>query len=128
MPDHIQRIGTALRHQCPIEAAQILLYAEVEDGVISASVFFQLNDNVAHFRYASDELEDLVYEFWETGNDRIPARSWRGMEYALSGTKFDIELSYENAFNPNEGQHERRPRVVARHFPGAKTDFTQPDG
>ena len=128
MPDHIQRIGTALRRQCPLEATRILLYAEVEDSVISASVFFQLSNNVAHFRYASDELQDLVYEFWESGNDKIPARSWRGIEYALNGMQFDINLFYEDAFKPDEGQHERRPRVVARHFPGTKTDFTHSDG
>jgi hypothetical protein len=128
MPDHIQRIGIALREQCPPEAKRHLLYAEVEDGVIASAVFFQMDGEIAHFRYPSAKLEDLVYEFWETGNESIPARSWRAIEYSLIGVKFDISLAYAEQFIPHEGQHDRRPRVLQRHFPGLALNFDNPEG
>jgi hypothetical protein len=128
MPDHIQLIGATLRDQCPPDAKRHLLYAEVEDGVIASSVFFQADGDVAHFRYPSEDLEDLVYEFWETGNESIPPRSWRAIEYSLTGIDFNISLSYAEQFSPLEGPHDRRPRILECHFPGLAVNFDSPEG
>jgi len=127
MRDYLQLIGHALQAQCPSEAEHLLLYAEVEEGVIGCSVFFSASPGVLVFRYASDELENLVYDLWEAGQDGLPPKSWAAIEYMLAGKKLDVSLSYPEQFKQNEGQHERRPRVVARHFPGFHVDFSQPE-
>jgi hypothetical protein len=126
MRDFLQLVGQALAQQCPRDVDGALLYAEVEDGVISSSVFFTAASSVLVFRYASEQLEDLVYEFWERGQDGVPPRSWAAIEYQLTGSKLDVGFSYSNQFSKNEGQHERRPRVVARRFPGFTVDFSNP--
>ena len=128
MPDYLQLIGLALKAEGPPHCGRALLYAEVEDGVISASAFFERDEGDVAFRYASDELETLVYQFWEKGSDRVQPKSWRAIEYVVSGSKLSVDLTYQEQFNEAEGQHERRPRVVARHFSGSKVDFSQPDG
>jgi hypothetical protein len=126
MRDFLQLVGHALQQQCPPNIDGALLYAEVEDGVISASVFFTAAPNLLAFRYASDSLEDLVYEFWEKGQDGVLPRSWSAIEYQLSGKKLDVGFAYSDQFYKNEGQHDRRPRVVARRYPGFAVDFSNP--
>lgn len=126
MRDFLQLVGQALAEQCPKGVDGALLYAEVEDGVISSSVFFTAAPSVLVFRYASDELEDLVYEFWENGQDGVHPRSWAAIEYQLTGLKLDVGFGYPDQFCKNEGQHERRPRVLARRFPGFAVDFSNP--
>jgi len=127
MRELIQLIGQALAVQCP-NATKALVYAEVQDGVIASSVFFETTDAQLFFRYPSDDLEDLVYEFWEAGADRVPARSWRALEYSVVKNKLAVDFTFPEQFNESEGHHERRPRVIARQFPGLKPNYSNPDG
>ncbi|MGX5652724.1 hypothetical protein ACWKW4_20910 [Hydrogenophaga borbori] len=128
MKDYLQLIGHALQNICPVEARKLLLYAEVEDGVTQLSVFFDDEQGRVNFRFASDELETLTYEFWETGADKVLARSWCGLEYGLLGSQLTVNFLYSEEFDPDEGQSDRRPRVVARHFPGCTVDYSRPSG
>ncbi|PZP91928.1 MAG: hypothetical protein DI587_33755 [Variovorax paradoxus] len=127
MRDYFQLIGHALQAQCPAETGSSLLYAEVAEGVIESSVFIDASNEALVFRYASDELEDLVYELWESGQDGVPAKSWAAIEYALVGGKLDIAFTYPEQVMPDEGHIERRQRLVDRRFPGFKVDFSQPE-
>ena len=128
MLEPIQLVGTALQAQCPRDVRKVLLYAEIEEGVVAASVFFETATNGLQFRYASDELERLTYEFWEVGSGSILPKSWRAIEYALVGQKLTVDLTYREEFKANEGEHERRPKVIARQFPGLNPNFSNPDG
>ena len=127
MRDLVQQIGVALVAQCP-NARKALVYAEVEDGVIASSVFVETANAQLFFRYASAELESLIYEFWEVGAERVSARSWRALEYSVIGSKLAVDFTFPDQFDEAEGQHERRPRVIDRQFPGLKPNYSNPDG
>jgi hypothetical protein len=126
MRDYLQLIGHALQNQCPIDTQSLLLYAEVEWNVIGSSVFYTTTPGVAVFRYASQELEDLTYELWEVGQEKLPAKSWAAIEYMLVGSKLDVALTYREQFIEHEGENDRRPRVIARRSPGSKVNFSNP--
>jgi hypothetical protein len=128
MPDYLQQIGVALQELCSPGSKKSLLYAEVEEGVIGASVFFEDERGNVNFRIASDDLESLTYDLWDIGAEKIPARSWAAVEYTLTGKKLAVNLIYSEQFQSNESEIERRPRVVERHFPGATVDYSQPNG
>lgn len=128
MQDYIQLVGLALQKMCPVDSRKLLLYAEVEDGVTGISVLFTDAAGKVNFRFASDELKTLTYEFWEAGADKVPARSWRGLEYGLVGSQLSVNFSYPEQFDPEEEQSDRRPRVIAKHFPGAAVDYSRPKG
>lgn len=62
MSDYFQRIGQVTMGIAGDDKAKILLYAEVEDGVISADLLFNLPDEqIVHFRFATAELRELIY-------------------------------------------------------------------
>jgi hypothetical protein len=128
MPDYLQRIGVALQEMCPPASKKSLLYAEIEEGVIGASVFFEDATGNVNFRFASTELESVAYDLWDIGSEKIPARSWTAVEYTLTGNKLGVSFTYSEQFQANESEIERRPRVVERHFPGAAVDFSKPNG
>ena len=127
MRDYFQLIGNALQAQCPPKTTSSLLYAEVAQSVIESSVFFSSSPGGLVFRYASDELEELVYDLWEYGQEGVPAKSWAAIEYVLVGRKLDVSFTYVEQFNLSEGQLDRRRLVVARRFPGFNVDFSQPE-
>jgi hypothetical protein len=128
MRDYIQLIGHALQEQCPADAQSALIYCEVEDGTIGASIFFLSAADLLQFRFASEEVEDLVYALWEEGTEQVPAQSWRAVEYALVDGKLSLEFTYDEKFDEAEGHRDRRARVVARHFPGRVPDFSNSHG
>ena len=128
MSDYIQLIGHALQAQCPATAKKSLLYAEVADDVISCDILFETAGGELELRFASHGLRDLTYEFWEAGTTHVPPRSWRAMEYVLVHAQLRLDFAYPNQLNEEESEHERRPRAIARHFPGLQVNYSRPYG
>jgi hypothetical protein len=129
MMDFYQRIGQAAIDVAEGADSKLLLYSEVEDGVISADLFFQsLGDTVVRFRFAPKVLQDLIYAFWESGDQKIKPCSWRAMEFVISDGKFSVELMYPEQVSADEDLSDRRPGAIAKVFPGLKVDYSKPNG
>jgi len=126
MSDYIQRIGNLLKLQNLSEKNRALLYAEVNDGTIESAIFLHSSPEKLIFRYLSTELEDLIYEFWEHGNNQVTPQSWRSMEYLLHGQAFDLRFGFPDEFKKHENAIDRRPRLLQRYFQGAKVDYSNP--
>lgn len=123
--DAIQQIGDLAIDVCDPNYGKILVYSEIQDGVISADVFFiSANHSEVQYRFSSDELSDVIYDFWENGNEELKARSWRAMSYLVQNGKFEIQLIYADQSDEGEDQGERRERIVAKHFPGLSIDYS----
>ena len=130
MGDYYQRIGAAAMAVADTPVRQLLLYSEVQAGVVSADLFWQApQESLVHFRFAPAELRDLLYEFWERGAGEIAPRSWAAIRFTIDGTgRFAANLTYPDQFKADEGLPDRRPRVIAELFPGAKVDYSRPRG
>jgi len=131
MSDFLKRIGQqAVKLAGGGSFLKLLLYSEVQDGVISADVFFQigLESRLVHYRCAPPELSDLIYEFWENGDHKIRPRSWAAMRFWVESGRLSVHLIYPEDFDPEETLHDRRPRVVASCFPLTEVDYSKPDG
>ncbi len=107
-------------------AGKLLVYAEVEDGVISADVFYVNQAGVVRFRFSPKPMQELIYSFWERWKEQPGNREWRAMSYVIEGGKFKIDLSYPDEINPDEDISERRPTVVKKHFGDMKVDYSKP--
>lgn len=107
-------------------AGKLLLYAEVEDGVISADVFYVNQMGVVRFRFAPKPMQKLIYSFWERWKEEPGNRAWRTMSYVIEGGKFKIDLSYPDEVNADEDVSDRRPAVVKKHFGDLKVDYSKP--
>ncbi|WP_374471194.1 hypothetical protein [Phenylobacterium sp.] len=122
--DPVQMIG-----QGTIEAAhdpdgKIVLYAEVEDGVISADIFSRAQDKSVRFRFAPEPLRNLIYSYWEAEHDL--KRRWATMTMVIEAGRFNMDFEYPDALARDEALHERRPRVVRRHFGEEEVDYSSP--
>ena len=130
MADYYQQIGQQALTVVGGSVQKLLLYAEVEDGVISADIFYQPpKDNVVHFRFAPEALRNVINEFWERGAVKIKPRSWAALRFIVgSDGRFTTDLTYPDQFNAKEVLSDRRPRVVAEIFPGSKVNYSKPRG
>lgn len=129
MTDYYQQIGQELLASCGVAPKKVLLYAEVEDGAISADLFFQPpSEQIVCFRFAPEALRERIYEFWESGENNITPRSWAAMRFLVEGDRFTTDITYPEQLSSNEGLPERRPRIVAQCFPGLTVDYSKPRG
>jgi len=127
--DAYQRIAQEMINSCGMSPSKALLYAEVEDGVISADLFFQQSaKGVVRFRFAPEPLRSHIYRFWEDGEEKVAPRSWVTLLFLVEGGRFSSELTYPDQLNSNEGLEDRRPRVIAEYFPGLQIDYSKPHG
>ena len=121
-------IGEAATALCGATST-VLVYAEVDEDVISADLHFQPEgEDVVHFRFAPESLRDLIYEFWELGSDAVAPKSWAVLRFIVSAGKFTADLAYPDKLNPDEGVPERRSIVVRECFAGLKVDYSRPRG
>jgi hypothetical protein len=136
MSDYYQRMGQEAVESAGGNLRKLLLHADVEDGVISADIFFQKKSIVSflqkkssvRFRFTSEKLQDLIYEFWERGDTNVAPRSWRVMQFTVLDDKFTVDFIYPDQIDLTEAASDRRARIVARHFPDCEVDYSKPNG
>lgn len=108
-------------------SGRLLIYAEVEDGVLSADMFYvNSSTNSVRFRFCQKPIKDLILDLWEAWRECPGNREWRVMCYVINGGKFSIDLSYPDQVNEDEDVSDRRPLAVKKYFGEAKVDYSTP--
>lgn len=106
---------------------KLLIYAEVEDGVISADMFyFTKPKGRVRYRRCAESTQDLIYKLWERWQKVRGNKEWRVMEYVIDGDDFTLDLTYPDQIDEREDLSDRRPRSVKKHFGEVKVDFSNP--
>ena len=106
---------------------KLLIYAEVEHGVISADVFYVSKpDGRVRYRRCSEHPRDLIYKLWERWQKVRGNKEWRIMEYVVEGEGFTLDFTYPDQIDEREDVSDRRPRSVKKHFGEVKVDFSNP--
>lgn len=123
--DPMQRIGRAALAAAHDAGGKVLLYAEAEDGVVSADIFYHRGGEKVRFRFAPSSLKSVIYEFWEAEID--PAKRWSTMSVVIDSGRFNTSFEYPESLVPGEELHDRRPRVVRAHFGDAPVDYSSPN-
>jgi hypothetical protein len=109
------------------QAGKLLVYAEAQDGVISADVAYASRQTGAvrvHVGPAS--VKRAVYDFWDLWRQDPHNREWRVMCYVVEDGRFSIDLTYPDDLVPDEYLSDRRPRAIQRYFGTAKVDYVRP--
>jgi hypothetical protein len=122
-----QEIGQAALALAEGLAGKLVIYAEAEDGVIAADLFYVTKDSVVRFRFCPPPMRDLIYRFWEHWKAQPGNREWRAMAYVVDGGKFSIDLTYPDQVDPQEDISDRRPAIVRRYFADMKVDYSKPN-
>jgi hypothetical protein len=108
-------------------AGKLLVYAEADDGAVSADLFYCAKDGAVRFRLGSKELRALVYEFWQAWRKEPGKHEWKVLCYLVEGGKFHIELGYPDQLDPEEHISDRRPISAKRCFGDVRIDYSSPD-
>ena len=122
-----QRIGQEAMNLADDLAGRLLVYAEVEEGVISADIFYiSGRSGSVRFRFCSPELQSLVQELWTRWKSVQGNRAWRVLAFVIDGDNFRIDLTYPEQIDENQDVSERRPVAVKKYFGDASVDYSKP--
>lgn len=122
-----QRIGIEAAAHARPEQSIVLLYAEVEENVVAASVFATVpQSGVAAFRFASNELTEAIYALWTDWQNLPQNTAWKAMAYVLDGSRFMIDLVYAKEFDNAAERLDRRAQAVTKHLGIVEVDYTSP--
>ena len=125
----LQKIGQEGLPLASDLAGKLLIYAEVEPGVISADMFWVSSPSAPlRFRFCSDTLRDLILSLWTEWQKHPPNREWRTMSYVIENGRFKTDFVYPDQIDAAESEIHRRPRVLRQHFGDAKVDYSRPRG
>ncbi len=120
-----QEIGQAAKAVAPDLAGRLLIYAEVEDGAVSADIFYATATGV-RFRICPQSMKGAIYSFWKQWTSVPGNREWRVMCYVIDDGKFSIDFTYPDQIKANEGLPDRRPLAAKRYFGDVKVDYSKP--
>ena len=120
-------IGQEALASAPDIGGRLLVYAEVQDGVVSADLFYvQSPKRPIRFRFCTPAMRDLIVSLWEKWQGVPGNREWRVMCYVIDGGKFNIDLTYPDQLNEDEGLPDRRPHAIRRYFGEVSVDYSSP--
>ncbi|EHQ07722.1 hypothetical protein [Leptonema illini] len=106
---------------------KLLIYAEIEEGVISADMFYHEGSRkVVRFRFCPKEIREFIKDLWKEWQKVTGNKEWNGMIFILENTNFNIEYIYPDQMIEDGGLHDRRDRVVTDHFGNADIDYSSP--
>ena len=123
-----QEIGQAAVSVVEGMVGKLLVYSEVEEGVISSDMFYvNQDDDVVRLRFSPKPLQMLIYSFWERWKEQPGNHEWRTMSYVIDGGKFSIDLTYPDQIDPSGDIATRRPSVIKKHFGDRTVDYSEPN-
>lgn len=106
-------IGEILSADTRYPVENTMLYAEVELGTVSQSVFKDDGHNAVYRWVSSPRLTQALLDLWEA---EVPEKRWVQMEYIIRGGQFRAHFTYSEEIEKEEDQFDRRDRIVKRHF------------
>jgi hypothetical protein len=89
-----QEIGQQARAAADGLAGRLLVYAEVEDAVISADLFYATEAGVVRHRFTPKKVQNLIYAFLEQWKTQPGRCEWWTLCYVVDDGKFSIDLAY----------------------------------
>ena len=105
---------------------RVLVYAEVEDRVVSADILYKNRRGDVGLVLGPHPFKQLVYELWQQWKAQPSNEEWRVMSYVVDQDgKLTIDLIYPDDVDSEEIVTDRRPRAVKKYFGDVKV--IQPD-
>jgi hypothetical protein len=106
-------------------AGRLLVYAEVEDGVISADLLYRTRKGDVRLVLSPRPLKETVYELWQRWKAQPGNEEWRVMSYLVDKDgKLTIDLTYPEDVDVEDD--EGRERAVKKYFGDVKLVFDDP--
>jgi hypothetical protein len=121
-----QEIGNAALAVAQDIKGKLVIYAEVENGVVSADIFYVNYEGIVRFLFCPKPTKMLIYSFWDQWKKHPGKCEWRVMCYVIDEGRFKVNLIYPDKLNKNERVSDRRPLAVKKYFGDMKVDYSRP--
>jgi hypothetical protein len=113
-------IGAVLAEDVIGDPDGAFLYAEVEPGVVTASIYKDVGDRVIYC-FPSSELADLLSEAWEALD---PNKRWTAVSLTISGDRFSVDFDFPDELDSMEDHDDRRERLLQKKYGGKPIDYS----
>ena len=122
-----QEIGQLALTVASETANKIMVYAEVEDGLVSSDIFYAEPDaDVVEFRLSPPVMEEVIQALWDVTHAEDPDKAWRMMTYVIENDSFKVELKTIDQIDEHADLSELRPAAVAEQFGDRIVDYSNP--
>jgi hypothetical protein len=101
----------------------MLVYMEIEEGMIGASVFIDAGANVRWVGPA-DDLTDHIYDMWLSID---PDKRWATMTYVLRDGKFTATFRFPDEVDVEDFDDERIEDALRQVFGDKQVAYPQPE-
>ena len=117
-----EEIGRLIADDLRADPEGAFLYAEVEDGIVSCSIFKDVGDRVI-YRSCSQALVFKIHDAWQLLE---PHKRWAAFSYSISNEKFSAAFQFPEEMKPDEDYADRRPHVLNDRFGDKPVDYSDP--
>ena len=121
-----QEIGLSALSSSDGLQGKLLIYSEVEDGVVSVDLLYEDDRGNVRFRFGDKNLREIVYSFWIHWQDQPGNREWRVMCCTILHGQFEIDLIYPEQTGADEALADRRLAAIKKHFGDLEVDYSKP--
>jgi len=122
-----QRIGQealAAANDC---AGKLMVYAEVQDGVVAADmVYSRASSDSLRFRFCRSPIKDTVYALWQRWREQPGNTAWWGMSFVMDNGRFKIHFTYPDQIDENQDVGDRRSVAIRQYFGDSEVDYSAP--
>ncbi|MES2097630.1 MAG: hypothetical protein V4459_12805 [Pseudomonadota bacterium] len=122
--DILADIGVLVSRDIKTDPDGTFMYAEAEEGCVGASLFKDVGEKVI-CRMPSADLSRRIMDLWEAAD---ADKKWNALFYTITGDQFDARFQFEDGWDPEEHEIDRRPRVLEAKYGNKPIDFSDPEG
>lgn len=119
----LNEIGQLLAEDIEFPIDNTLLYAELDYGMVSPSIFKDIGNQILYRIPDLDAFSEVLLDLWD---EQPEGRRWAEMEYLVRDGKFDAVFVYPDEIDPDEDPMDRRTRIVRRYFGDKPIVYPQP--
>lgn len=124
---YYQEIGQLALTVASETANKIMVYAEIEDGLVSSDIFYsEPGAETVEFRLSPPVLEEVIQALWDVTRQDDPEKAWQMMTYVIENESFKVELKTIEQLDEHADLAELRPAAVAEHFGDRIVDYSNP--
>ena len=104
------KLGELVVVLVPDDARRVLLYAELDDGMVAPSLYYELNGDLRAVE-PDDALFDELFRIQEFLGSEV-----RALEFELDGDTFQTRFTYEDDFDEASSKPDRTQKVLLARF------------
>jgi hypothetical protein len=121
--DQLSAIASLAKSDAEPDDDDLLLYVEIEPGVVTPSLYADIDDSVL-WKDMSPGMMELLFDLWYSTPTE---KRWIAFSMAIRDGQFATTFHYSDSVIPGEEVEDRNRTVVKTHFGDKPIRYPPPD-